>query len=295
MTTPSTRARASEKGKASPSKTTDSLVEVSQQLCAIQKDIKEVKCELKKTVKDDRIEVLVTAIVKNLLIENNKERDSIVKEKLDQKCEEIKKDYQDRIDKLKSDVEKLEERAVTLTEKLVESNTEIRNLQQKLQTTERTSKEAHRLSNQNEQYSRKNNFKIMGVAESEKERTAQIVKTFLKQNAGVEIDENEIVAAHRIPGGRGKPRPIIVKVIHNETKSMIMRKRSAVKQTGKGKLVDDVTKPNIELISALTEYEQVESAWFFNGSVFAKMNNNPRKVKFDITDDLRTKIQKNCK
>jgi hypothetical protein len=161
--------------------------------------------------------------------------------------------------------------------------------------TERTAKEAHRLSNHTEQYSRKNNFKIMGVAENETEKTSQVVQGFIKQNAGVEINDNEIVAAHRIPGAKGKPCPIIVKVLHNDTKSMIMRKRSAVKQTGKGKLVDDVTKPNIELISALTEYEEVETAWYFNGSVFAKMNNNACKVKFDITDDLSVKIKKNCK
>jgi hypothetical protein len=98
---------------------------------------------------------------------------------------------------VKSDVEKLEERAVTLTEKLLESNKEVRNLQQKLQVTERTAKEAHRLSNQNEQYSRKNNFKIMGVAENEREKTSQVVQSFIKQNAGVEINDNEIVAAHR--------------------------------------------------------------------------------------------------
>lgn len=67
-----------------------------------------------------------------------------------------------------------------------------------------------RLVNQNEQYSRKHNFKIMGLTENDKDNT--LVQAFLKTNINVEIDDHEIIAAHRIPGKKGKPRPIIVKV-----------------------------------------------------------------------------------
>lgn len=159
---------------------------------------------------------------------------------------------------------------------------------------ERTAKEAHRLRDHNEQYSRKNNFKIMHAVESKKVNTQQIVKIFTQQNAGVAVDDGELVAIHRIPGARGKPRPIIVKVNHADTKTRIMRKRSAVKQPGKRRLMDDATKSNLELISTLNEYEEVESAWNYNGSVFAKMTNS-RSVKFDITDDLEVKMRKSVK
>jgi cytoplasmic iron level regulating protein YaaA (DUF328/UPF0246 family) len=37
------------------------------------------------------------------------------------------------------------------------------------------------------------------------------------------------------------------------------------------KLVDNVIKANTELIAELTEQPEIEAAWYFNGSVFAKI------------------------
>lgn len=51
-----------------------------------------------------------------------------------------------------------------------------------------------------------------------------------------------------------------------------MRKRS-IKTLGNGqKLVDDVTKANTELIDDLAERSEIEAAWQFNESGFAKVN-----------------------
>ena len=45
----------------------DPIVEVSKQLSKISNDLAELKCEINKTVKDDKLESLVTAIVKKIL------------------------------------------------------------------------------------------------------------------------------------------------------------------------------------------------------------------------------------
>ena len=66
-----------------------------------------------------------------------------------------------------------------------------------------------------------------------------------KSTINVGLDDREIVAAHTIPGIKGKPRPIIVKVANTNIKARVMRKRSVIKQKGNGlKLVDEVTRPN---------------------------------------------------
>ena len=54
--------------------------------------------------------------------------------------------------------------------------------------------------------------------------------------------------------------------------------------------MDDVTKANVELIKRLSQLDEVESAWYFNGSVFGKIGE--RRIKFDITDDLENKVKK---
>ena len=58
-----------------------------------------------------------------------------------------------------------------------------------------------------------------------------------------------------------------------------MRKRSEVENKGY-RLVDDVTKANVELIKRLIQLESVQSAWYFNGVVYGKIGD--RWMKFDI-------------
>lgn len=51
--------------------------------------------------------------------------------------------------------------------------------------------------------------------------------------------------------------------------------------------MDDVTKANVELKKRLSQLEQVESAWYFNGSVLGKVGD--RRMKFYITDGNKVK------
>ena len=268
------------------------MTEVSKPLALIQKDLAEVKKDLKQTIKEDNLETIVSTIVRKILDQNNKE----LKEENDKRFQEIENRHKTKFEKLEKSVEILEQRVEALAEKLVNSNKEFREMKQTLQKTEYMSKEAVRLGNLNEQYSRKHNFKIMGLQEKDRENTWKVVQDFLKNNAKIELEDREIVAAHRIPGAKGKPRPIIVKVLNTNIKARVMKKRSEIKQKGNGqKLADDVTKKNSELITTLLQHEDIDSAWYFNGSVFAKLKDSDHHVKFDIFDDIDKKIQLSSK
>lgn len=76
----------------------------------------------------------------------------------------------------------------------------------------------------------------------------------MKKNAGVALKDEEIIAAHRIPGENGKSRPIWVKIINNDVKSRVMKKRYVVKDYG-FRLGNDVTKANVSLIKRLSEHK----------------------------------------
>ena len=122
------------------------------------------------------------------------------------------------------------------------------------EAAEQRSKDALAKANYNEQYSRKNNFKIMNVKESAGENietlTTQVCD--MLHYKGVTLDKANIVAIHRIPGKKTHERPILVKLTNNHEKSKIMRKRKEFKSDG-NRLVDDVTKLNAELIQRLSE------------------------------------------
>ena len=105
---------------------------------------------------------------------------------------------------------------------------------------------------------------------------------FIKDNAEVAIEDREIIAAHRILGEQGKSRPILVKLVNTDVKSKVMRKRSEVKNKGL-RLVNDVTKANVELIKRLSQLEAVQSAWYLSGAIYGMIGDS--KMKLDITDD----------
>ena len=119
-------------------------------------------------------------------------------------------------------------------------------------------------SNYNEQYSRKNNIKIMGVREDINETVEMLedkICEILNTKAGLTIDPRKIHA---------------------------MRERKKMKEAG-FRLVDDVTKLNTELINRLTMHKDISSVWFFNGSVFGKTDAGKRH-KFDLYCDIDTVI-----
>jgi hypothetical protein len=294
--TPVTRSGTESKNKVSPEKSKEAkeISEVSKTLTLIQRDLAEMKSELKKTIKDDKLEATITKVVQKIVSENNKARDKEIRTEIDKRCNEITDNYNRKLEKMNGNIDSLEKNVHNLTEKLVECKAELRITKQSLEKIEHTSSEALRLANYNEQFSRKNNLKIMGIPEKPTENSWALVKEFMN-SVHVQLDDRELVAVHRIPG-KGDIRPIIVKVLNPNVKAKIMKKRSDVKNLGRGKkLVDDVTKANTALISDLNKFQEIDSAWYFNGAVYAKMKSTDRKVKFDITDDLPSKIRKNSK
>ena len=162
--------------------------------------------------------------------------------------------------------------------------TTIETLKGKIETDNTQSKRAEQMANYNEQYSRKNNIKFMDVpvlpSETETTLTTKICE--LVKEKDITLDPSKILAIHRIPGKPGHVQPVLVKLTNNSEKTKIMVKRSQLKTSGT-RLVDDVTRANGQLISRLWKHEAIESAWYFNGSVYGKTKDNIRH-KFDIHD-----------
>ena len=191
-------------------------------------------------------------------------------------------------------VEKLEEK---LNDKMTEMNNrmdllvydnvqlkeENDKLKDRLDKNEKVARSAMEKSNMNEQYSRKNNIKIMGVVEEDdetEERLTEKINNILDAKTGVSINENKIVAIHRIPGKSGMPKPVLIKLMNNNEKTKIMKKRKLMKLAGY-RLVDDVTKQNTKLITRLNLHADIDSAWYFNGNVFAKTAKG-KHFRFDL-------------
>ena len=92
------------------------------------------------------------------------------------------------------------------------------------------------------------------------------------------------MAIHRIPSKPGTVNPVLVKFRNNNDKTKVIKIRAEMKAAGH-RLVDDVAKLNTALITKLNDHASIESAWYFNGSIYGKTDRGKR-LRFDIHDDI---------
>ena len=243
---------------------TDELGIIHQQLEDI---VEEMKLIMKK---DDMID-LIKETVKSTINELTENIEFTIALKVEEKT----KDLEDR-------VRHLERENTSLSNQLAETNARMKDIKD----TDIRSNVALQEANYNEQYSRKNNIKIMGIQEKEAETEQELTETVssLFDAKNIQVSPSKIVAIHRIPGRADQPKPILVKLANNNEKTKIMKNRKEFKEAG-NRLVDDVTKMNVDLIKCISEHEAVDQAWYFNRSVYGKTKAGKR-YKFDLFDKV---------
>ena len=248
------------------------------QLDNVTAELKETKESLKNLMTKSDISEFITKTVDSVLKGINDKIKQVVEEEVKEKVKETVTELNNRLDFIVFENVEIKER--------------LDKVESKLKKQKEKTKAAFVQSNYNEQFSRKNNVKIMGVEvledETDSNLTAEIID-IVKQKTNVDIDPSDIVALHRIPS-RHNPRPVLVKFKNNSIKTRLMRNRRIMKQQGY-KLVDDVTKKNTELISRLLRHEKIDSAWFFNGFIYGKTTEGKRH-RFDLYSDIEAVITK---
>lgn len=251
---------------------------IQMQLDTVTTELKETKESLKNLMTKSDIADFITKTVDSVLKGIN---------------DNIKKEVEEQVEvKVKEKVTELNNRLDYCVFENVEIKERLDKVEKKLKKQKQKTKAAFEQSNHNEQFSRKNNVKIMGVEvlpdETDTNLTAEII-AIVKQKTNIDIEPSDIVALHRIPS-KHTPKPVLVKFKNNSIKTRLMRNRRIMKQQGH-KLVDDVTKKNTELISRLLRHDKIDSAWFFNGFIYGKTTEGKRH-RFDLYSDIDAVITK---
>ena len=280
-------------GHTTPSKSRRTHQESSaEELMILSTNIEELTSDLK-----DMRENVTTLIGKNDAMMTKDDMKTFIKSTVESIMTEINKSIDITIDikikektkQLSSEVKSLKDENKCLQAKLQKAQIS----SEAVEKAEKMAKLALEKANHNEQYSRKNNFKIMDLKESgmesEESLTSEVCALFAKQH--VTLNPDSIMAIHRIPGKVGRPKPVLLKLKNNNEKSKLMRARSAMKDA-KHRLVDDVTKLNTSLITRLMEHDKIEAAWFFNGYIYGKTNTNGKRYRFELYDDIDCVISK---
>lgn len=259
----------------------DEFASIQKQLDQLSADIQQTRGEFKSLMTKDEMKTFINSTIQNMT--------TVLQAKLE---ESLGQKIADKIDaeieeKVKEKLGDVHGRLDILTFENVQLREEVDQLKSRLDKSEQKVEAAAQKANMNEQYSRKNNVKIMGVVEEEEETEESLTKKvqhILESKTGIKVVESKIMALHRIPGKSGMPKPVLLKLTNNSEKSKIMKKRREMKRAGY-RLVDDVTKQNTMLINRLTQHKDIESAWYFNGNVFGKSKTGKR-YKFEIYSDI---------
>ena len=192
----------------------DEITMINKQLEQLSDDTKrtadKVKDMLTKDEMKDFITTTINALVKELGVRLEKEIDSKIERKVKDKITEIN----DRLD--------------SLTFENVQLREQLEKVEEKLKSNEAHTQTVMSKSNYNEQYSRKNNIKIMGVKEETNETVEMLedkICEILNTKAGLTINPRKIHAIHRIPGKAGMHKPVLLKMRNNHEKTKIMRER----------------------------------------------------------------------
>ena len=267
----------------------DEFASIQKQLDQLSSEVKQAREDFKTLMTKDEMKTFIkNTIQKMVTTVQTKVEESLGKrmdEKIDEKIDaELEGKLEKKLDeKVKEKLDEANTRMDLLTYETVQLKEEVDKLKKELNKSKNLAETAAQKANTNEQYSRKNNVKIMGVVEDEdenEERLTRKVQNILEGKAGLKLEDSKIMTLHRIPGKIGMPKPVLLKLKNNNDKTRIMRKRKEMKLSGY-RLVDDVTKENTKFIRRLMEHKDIDSAWYFNGSVFAK-GKTGKRYKFDI-------------
>ena len=124
-------------------------------------------------------------------------------------------------------------------------------------------KKALTQTNNNEQYSRRDNIKIYGLSLLPGDDCKSKVKKFLAKDLNIHVKDEEISVAHIVP-------------------------RRILKGTGI-RIYEDLTEINQGLINRLRNHDGIKSSWSINGKIYG-LTENDKKIKFDPYEGIDEKI-----
>ena len=206
----------------------------------------------------------------------------------------------------------IEEKLGRLHDLEISVDTKIQEFRAVSESMEKMKDEINRVTrevNNLEQYSRRNNVRVLGMQESPNENTAQVICDLAK-SIGVVLTANDIDRSHRVSrrptattgdqlaqGSQSyaevsrstetRPRAIIVKMTSYKLKEALLRNRRKLKGSGTV-IVEDLTKRNSELLSTVSKMkDKVCAAWSTDGRIIALLKSTGKKKLITSLSDLR--------
>ena len=139
-----------------------------------------------------------------------------------------------------------------------------------------------------EQYTRRNNIRIYGVDDRNRDETAEEtvgeVLKLLDRELNLSLHPRDINIAHRIGQfQKDGNRVIICSFVSRINRNEVIRRRKLLK--GKAQVIrEDLTRKNAKLLEEVSDVSNVSSAWSDQGKIIAKLDTNDKMLVTLATD-----------
>jgi len=217
----------------------------------------------------DTISVTITA----------SEVEEIVRKAVSSAVGDIKELFNSKLAEINDRVAAVEARLVQLeqsdsTSKDVEQSQIASDLSTEIDAVRAETRQSLLLSNDNEQYSRRNNLRIFGFKPNQDENCNTAASRFIKSHLHVPVTDTEIELAHMTYGSNGttsgqQRRPtMLIRFSSKEKRDQVIRARRSLKGTHYA-ISEDLTSLNIKTMNRIRNDIQVRTSWSWNGKIFA--------------------------
>ena len=210
----------------------------------------------------------------------------IVQRAVESAVKEIQQLLQDRFDELQNKLMVLENRVLDLEEQKADARSPSEQatddshaqLSAELNAVRSETRESLLQSNDNEQYSRRNNVRLCGVGRVEGEDCRVTAVKFIKNTLRVAVNEADIEVAHMTAGSaqsstaQQKRPTMLVRFCRRDQRDLVIRSRKILKGSHFA-VTEDLTNLNIKTMNRLKNSEHVRTTWSWNGKIFAILTN----------------------
>lgn len=131
-----------------------------------------------------------------------------------------------------------------------------------------------------ELYSRRNNLRIFGIPEKQRENTNNLVWEIIHNNMKLtNIRMEDIEKIHRIGVSKsaGKPRAILVSFVNHSIREAVYKHKSKLRGT-KIIIQEDLPVERLEIYKKACEEFNYKNVWSSNGTIFIKYENKITKL-----------------
>lgn len=130
-----------------------------------------------------------------------------------------------------------------------------------------------------EQYSRRNNVRILGIPESKNEDLADKVKDVFENLMNLKINWHDVDHVHRVGKQEGdRNRAVVVKFLRYDDKNLVFKSKKLLKNSGVA-ILEDLTQVRLNLMKRLLENFNKRNVWTSNGRICVKTSDGVKIVE----------------